>query len=69
MCWIHQTYIGQKSAENMHDMYLKYAPCFCLQCQKAYCADHWRMNLVFDDAYYDCTDGVCPEGHEQMLDD
>jgi hypothetical protein len=64
-----QAYIEQRRAQEMHEIYLKYAPCFCLQCEKTYCADHWQKSLVFDDGYYDCTDGVCPEGHEQMLDD
>ena len=64
-----QTLIEQKRAREMHEIYLKYAPCFCLQCQKHYCEIHWTTSIVFDDGYYDCTDGVCPEGHEQMVDD
>jgi hypothetical protein len=64
-----QTHMEQQNAQEPHEMYLEYAPCFCLQCEKAYCANHWQTSLVFDDGYYDCTDGVCPEGHEQMLDD
>src|SRR5688572_8264702 len=64
-----QTHMGKRSAREMHRMYLKYAPSFCLQCEKAYCKDHWVMSLEFDDGYYDCTRGSCPAGHEQLLDD
>jgi hypothetical protein len=64
-----QAYIEQRSAPEMHEKHLNYAPCFCVQCGKAYCAAHWQTSLVFDEGFYDCTDGVCPEGHEQMLDD
>ena len=64
-----QAYMARRSAKEMHELYLKYAPCFCVQCGRAYCAAHWQMSLAFDEGFYDCTDGVCPEGHEQMLDD
>ena len=64
-----QTYMEQKSTGKMREMRLKYAPCFCLQCEKAYCAEHWKTTPVFDDGFYDCIYGVCPEGHRQMLDD
>jgi len=64
-----QGYMRRKSAQEMHEIYIKYAPCFCLQCERAYCKDHWVMSLEFDDGFYDCTRGSCPAGHEQLLDD
>jgi len=42
----------------------------CRQCNRSYCERCWRMGPPeFDDGFYDCTRGTCPEGHEQIVDD
>jgi hypothetical protein len=56
----------------------------CRACGKACCQQCWRIGPpVFDEGFYsvvfacgeaaerdgDCTFGVCPEGHEQVVDD
>jgi hypothetical protein len=45
------------------------APFYCPDCQLNYCAKDWRTYVVFDDGFYDCTMGRCPNGHEHMADD
>jgi hypothetical protein len=45
------------------------APFWCPRCEAAYCADHYRSWVTFDEGFYDATYGECPEGHERMLDD
>lgn len=45
------------------------APFWCPSCGASYCADHYRSWVTFDEGFYDATYGVCPEGHERMLDD
>ena len=43
---------------------------FCRKCCKSYCTACWQIGPPeFDDGFYDCTRGTCPEGHEQVLDD
>lgn len=41
----------------------------CHTCQLNYCSDCWSTWIEFDEGFYDCTQGRCPQGHEQMLDD
>jgi hypothetical protein len=45
----------------------------CWQCGVDYCQDCWRIGPPeFDEdfpGFYDCTHGVCPAGHEQIVDD
>ena len=56
----------------------------CRECGQAYCQQCWHIGPpLFDEGFYsvvfacgeaaerdgDCTFGVCPEGHEQVVDD
>lgn len=42
----------------------------CLACARSYCSSCWTQGPPqFDDGFYDCTYGWCPEGHKQMIDD
>ena len=42
----------------------------CRECNRSYCERCWRIGPPeFDDGFYDCTRGTCPEGHEQTVDD
>ncbi len=42
----------------------------CWTCAKSYCEHCWQIGPpVFDEGFYDYTSGVCPEGHEQVVDD
>ncbi len=45
----------------------------CQKCQRAYCQECWIIEAPqFDEDapdVYDCTYGVCPVGHRQMVDD
>jgi len=45
------------------------APFYCPDCQLNYCAKDWHTWVVNDDGFYDCTRGLCPKGHEHMVDD
>ncbi|MBI5876178.1 MAG: hypothetical protein HZB53_00890 [Chloroflexi bacterium] len=51
----------------------EWASFFCPECERIYCAKHWRTEVIFEDdpfpAWYDCTYGTCPEGHRRMVDD
>lgn len=42
----------------------------CHACGRVYCEQCWTIGApVFDEGFYDYTLGVCPEGHEQIVDD
>ena len=47
----------------------EYAPFWCPTCGASYCRDHYRSYPVYDDGYFDCVRGVCPNGHERVLED
>jgi hypothetical protein len=45
----------------------EYAPSYCYQCATHYCCTCWEVWVEYDDGFYDCTRGRCPEGHERSL--
>jgi len=49
------------------------APFWCPECAAVYCGEHWRTWMEFEDdpipARMDQIRGVCPNGHERMLED
>jgi len=45
---------------------------YCPECDKIYCREHMKMEVVMDEddpGFYDCTYGTCPNGHRRMIDD
>lgn len=42
---------------------------YCPKCDTIYCGHHLDMEVVYDDGFYDCTYGTCPEGHRRIIDD
>lgn len=47
----------------------EYAPFWCPICDASYCRDHYRKSEVYDEGFFDCIRGVCPQGHERTLED
>ena len=49
------------------------APFWCPDCHATYCGDHWRSWMEFEHdelpGWLDSIRGVCPRGHERMLED
>lgn len=45
----------------------EYAPFWCPRCSAAYCDDHWDVEVLFDDGFYDRQMGTCPRGHRRKL--
>jgi hypothetical protein len=45
----------------------------CWECDSDYCEACWRIGPPeFDEdfpGFYDCTEGICPAGHTQVVDD
>jgi hypothetical protein len=42
---------------------------YCPTCDKVYCKEDYDLDEVWDEGFYDCTYGTCPEGHRRLLDD
>ncbi len=42
---------------------------YCPECDKIYCWDHYNIEEEWDEGFYDCTYGQCPNGHRRMIDD
>jgi len=42
---------------------------YCPECDKIYCWEHYNAREEYDDGFYDCTCGECPNGHRRMIDD
>lgn len=50
----------------------EFAPFWCPGCAASYCGRHWRTWLVFDEEdprFFEEQRGVCPMGHERMIQD
>ncbi len=64
--------LAARDARGLYALDAEWGSCFCPQCDRAYCADHWRFDVRYDDdfpGWYDCTYGTCPAGHRHMVDD
>ena len=42
---------------------------YCPECDKIYCWNHYKLEEEWEEGFYDCTYGECPEGHRRMIDD
>jgi len=42
---------------------------YCPACDKIYCKRHYQVTAEWDAGYYDCSYGICPEGHKRIIDD
>jgi hypothetical protein len=53
----------------LHAIDWELAPFWCRDCRRCYCRDDWLTIVIMDEGFYDYTDGLCPAGHHQILDD
>ena len=60
----------ETNAQKLYAIRNLWAPFYCPQCQSVYCLNHWKTRAVFEEGgWYDCSYGVCPQGHERKVDD
>ena len=55
--------------EELRQIEWELAPLYCPQCRLNYCSADWNTYVLFDDGFYDCTMGTCPNAHKHMIDD
>lgn len=64
-----QAAIGEGDAAFLGRLDHELVPFWCLRCERVYCNAHWDHWPEFDDGFFDCERGRCPEGHVQILSD
>ena len=42
---------------------------YCPECNEIYCGAHYDTEEEWDEGFYDCTYGTCPEGHKRIIHD
>lgn len=45
----------------------EFTPFWCFRCENSYCKEHWRTGTRFEEGFFDCIQGICPQGHRQTL--
>ena len=60
---------AQPDPAALHAINWEFAPFFCQGCKVCYCRDDWNGVPLWDGPFYDYTDGQCPAGHWQIIDD
>ncbi len=66
--------LDNENLSAVHQFMLKYhslegLDAYCPECDKIYCWEHYDAREEYDDGFYDCTYGECPNGHRRMIDD
>jgi len=54
-------------AEELDRRQEELVPFWCRICRRSYCNEHWVEETVFDDGFFDCIKGTCPNGHRWTL--
>lgn len=42
---------------------------YCPKCDRIYCRSHYNVQVQWDEGFYDCSYGTCPQGHRRLVDD
>ena len=63
------TALDSGDAAALYALDREYTPFWCPSCDASYCRDHYRTVELYDDGFFDCIRGVCPEDHERTLAD
>jgi hypothetical protein len=63
------TALESGDAAALYELDSEYAPFWCPRCDASYCRDHYLKYEVYDEGFFDCIRGVCPQGHERTLED
>ena len=64
--------LARRDVHALYALNEEWASFYCPTCDRSYCRAHWRFDVRYDDdfpGWYDCTYGVCPEGHRRLVDD
>jgi len=69
------TFLDSKDLKGLHD-YLQGdiqleegMDAYCPDCDTIYCRTHYHLQEEWDEGFYDCTYGTCPESHKRIVHD
>lgn len=61
--------LTQTDAAALYKVEHLFAPFYCPACACVYCRKHWAVVPEFEDGFFDCSHGWCPEGHKRLIED
>ncbi|HKD14084.1 MAG TPA: hypothetical protein VKE71_06005 [Candidatus Angelobacter sp.] len=64
-----QAALDKTDAAALYQVELLWAPFYCPTCARVYCRKHWVIIPEYDEGYFDCSHGTCPEGHRRLTED
>jgi len=64
-----ETALRNSDAAALYKVERLWAPFYCPECLRVYCRNHWKIFPVYDETFYDCSYGYCPEDHKRLIDD
>lgn len=64
-----QAALTQADAPALYNIEQLFAPFYCAICACVYCRKHWVVVPEFEDGFFDCAHGWCPEGHKRLIED
>ena len=69
--WLDQENIAQIHTHLMNSsvIFEEGIDAYCPKCDKIYCNRHYDTREEWDEGFYDCTYGTCPEGHTNHIHD
>jgi hypothetical protein len=66
---IDQGHVDPLAIRDISRTFWEITPFYCPDCGLNYCSKGWDTYVVLDEGFYDCTKGICPNGHRHTLDD
>lgn len=68
--WLEEDKIAEVHADVQKSIDLEEGiDAYCPKCDKIYCYQHYKVQEVWDEGFYDCTYGTCPLGHKRIIND
>ena len=64
-----QAALAAADAAALYKVERLWAPFYCPECARVYCRQHWVIVPEYDEGYFDCSHGTCPQGHTRMTED
>jgi len=64
-----EIFISKKDVKSLFEYDCEITPFYCPECDKIYSKSQWIRLDAFNGDWHDSIRGICPSGHERMLED
>ena len=61
--------LEQADAAALYQIERLWAPFYCPTCKCVYCVEHWTVIPQYDEGFFECAYGTCPQGHVRLIED